>query len=83
MVHPALQLPGPQGLPHQPEPENICFAAALDALVAGVTAYVVELVLLEEIGGAGRVAALQEPLADGRGDQMNSERRPDEYYNES
>ena len=72
MVHPALQLPGPQGLPHQPEAEHVRLTATLDALVPGVTADVVELVLLEEVGRAGRVAALQEALEDG--DETRDER---------
>ena len=78
MVHPALQLSGPQGLPHQPEAERVCFAAALDALVTGVTADVVELVLLEEVGGAGRVAALQKALEEDKRDEMNDDGLQDE-----
>ena len=49
-------------LEHEPKLEGVDLAAALDGLVAGVIAHVIELVLLEKVGGAGRVALVQEAL---------------------
>ena len=41
-----------------PQLEGIYFTPALDTLVPSVEAHVIELVLLEEVGGACRVALL-------------------------
>lgn len=54
------------GTPHEPELEHVGPAATLDVLVAGVVLGVVELVLLEEIGGVGRVALRQDSLVAGQ-----------------
>lgn len=61
-VHPLFQLSGSQSLPHEPELECIRLPAALDRLVSRVVADIIELILLEEVGGLGRVAALEEML---------------------
>ena len=49
------------GLQHEPELEGVHLPAALHALVPGVVAHIVELVLLEQIGGVGRVGLVQQP----------------------
>ena len=49
-------------LEHEPEFEGVDLASTLDGLVAGVKADVVELVLLEEVGGAGAVALVKQVL---------------------
>lgn len=59
-VHPLLQLSGSQSLPHEPELEGVRLPAALDGLVPCVVADIIELILLEEVGGLSRVAALEE-----------------------
>lgn len=50
------------GLPHKPELEDIRPATALDVLVARVIGGIVELVLLEQVCGIGRVALSQHLL---------------------
>jgi len=55
--------PGP---PHQPKLVGVHLASALDTLVAGVVAHVVELVLLEEIGRRSRIALMQQTLKNNK-----------------
>lgn len=49
-------------LPHHPELEDVRPATALDVLVADVVDGVVELVLLEEVGGVGGVRSREDAL---------------------
>lgn len=50
------------GLPHEPQFQTVHFASTLDGLISGVQTCVVELVLLEQVGGVGTVAAHQQVL---------------------
>lgn len=50
-----FQAAGSLGLPHEPKLEDVSSPAALNVLVSGVILGVVELVFLEEVGGASRV----------------------------
>lgn len=61
-VYSLLEACGSQCFPHQPEFERIWTSAALNGLVTSVIADIVELVLLEQVGGLGRVTLLQEAL---------------------
>lgn len=49
-------------LPHEPQFQTVHFASTLDGFIPGVEACVVELVLLEQVGGVGTVAAHQQVL---------------------
>lgn len=56
------EAPRPYCLPHEPQFQTIHFASTLDGLIPSVQMYVVELVLLEQIGGVCTVAAHQQVL---------------------
>lgn len=49
-------------LPHEPQFQTVHFASTLDGLIPSVKTCVVELVLLEQVGGVGTVAAHQQVL---------------------
>lgn len=49
-------------LPHQPQLQTVHLAAALHRLIPNVQIDVIEFVLLEEVGGVGAVALLQQIL---------------------
>lgn len=61
-VYSLLKARSSQCFPHQPELESIRTPAALDGLVPSVVADIIELVLLEQVRGLGRVTLLQEAL---------------------
>jgi len=63
-VYSLLEACGSQCFPHQPEFECIRTPAALNGLVTSVIGDIVELVLLEQVCGLGRVTLLQEALLE-------------------
>lgn len=65
-IYPLLHLVQAVAAQQEVQLEGVTLPAALNTLVAGVVAHVVELVLLEEVRGVGGVALLQQTLGGRR-----------------
>lgn len=72
-VHLLLQGSEAMHFEEHPQLEGVHLTPTLDALVARVVGHVVELVLLEEVRGARRVALLHQVLNGGEGGRRTSQ----------